>query len=94
MADPIARTTQTTAAPQGAAARDAALRKAAEELEAGFLAEMLKQSGLGKARESMGGGIGEEQFGSFLVQEQAKAMVQAGGIGLAEQLFNALKKGE
>ena len=89
MADPIARTTQPTAA-----ARDAALRKAAEELEAGFLAEMLKQSGLGKARESMGGGIGEEQFGSFLVQEQAKAMVQAGGIGLAEQLFNALKKGE
>lgn len=94
MADPIARTTQPTAAPQSAAARDAALRKAAEELEAGFLAEMLKQSGLGKARESMGGGIGEEQFGSFLVQEQAKAMVQAGGIGLAEQLFNALKKGE
>lgn len=71
---------------------DTGLRQAAEKLEATFLAEMLKSAGLGKSRESFGGGAGEDQFGSFLVQEQAQAMVDAGGIGLAESLYNALKE--
>lgn len=66
------------------------LRDAANQLEATFLAEMLKSSGLGKPRDSFGGGAGEEQFSSFLVQQQADAMVRAGGIGLSEALFQAL----
>ena len=74
------------------AARDHALRTAAEKLEAGFLAEMLKASGLGKTSGHFGGGAGEDQFASFLVQEQAMQMVKAGGIGLSEALFNALKE--
>ncbi|MFY0659795.1 MAG: rod-binding protein [Shimia sp.] len=73
-------------------ARETALRDAAKELEAGFLAEMLKSAGLGKTSESFGGGAGEDQFSSFLVQEQARAMVDAGGIGLSEAFFNALKE--
>lgn len=77
-------------APQ--APRDQALYEVAQELEATFLAEMLKSAGLGQSSESFGGGAGEDQFSSFLVQEQAKAMVQAGGIGLAESLYNALKE--
>lgn len=72
--------------------QDAKLRHAAEQLEAGFLAEMLKSAGFGAARESFGGGAGEEQFGSFLRQAQAGEMVKHGGIGLAEHLFNALKE--
>lgn len=71
---------------------DTRLRDAANELEATFLAEMLKSAGFGAARESFGGGAGEEQFTSFLVTEQARAMVDAGGIGLAESLFAALKE--
>ncbi len=71
--------------------RDQALFKAAQELEASFLAEMLQSAGLGQTSKSFGGGAGEDQFGSFLVQEQAKAMVKAGGIGLAESLYGALK---
>lgn len=71
--------------------RNKALRAAAEDLEANFLAEMLKSAGLGKSSEHFGGGEGEDQFASFLVQEQAKAMVRAGGIGLSESLFQALK---
>lgn len=74
------------------ASYDAKLLKAANDLEANFLAEMLKSAGLGKPRESMGGGAGEDQFSSFLRMEQAKAMVQAGGIGLSEAFFNALKE--
>lgn len=75
-----------------AAAADAPLRAAARALEAQFLAEMLKSAGLGKARDSFGGGIGEEQFASFLRGEQAKAMTRNGGIGLAESIFEAMKR--
>lgn len=71
---------------------DAALRQAAQDLETTFLSEMLKSSGLGKSRESMGGGAGEDQFSSFLVRAQAEQMTKAGGIGLAEMFFNALKE--
>ncbi|MEL6464888.1 MAG: rod-binding protein [Pseudomonadota bacterium] len=73
-------------------ARGAALRAAAEKLEAAFLAEMLKSAGLGESRSAFGGGAGEDQFSSFLVQAQAEKMVQAGGIGLAETLFESLKE--
>ena len=71
---------------------DAALRQAAQDLESTFLAEMLKSAGLGKSRDSMGGGAGEDQFASFLVRAQAEQMTKAGGIGLAEMFFNALKE--
>lgn len=70
---------------------DDRLRDAAARLETAFLAEMLKSAGLGATRESLGGGIGEEQFASFLREAQAAEMVRAGGIGLAEALFHALK---
>lgn len=81
-------------APQAPSKQDAALREAAQKLEANFLAEMLKSAGLGKTRGQFGGGAGEDQFSSFLVQEQAMAMVRAGGIGLSETLFNSLKERE
>ena len=67
------------------------MRAAAEQLEATFLAEMLKSAGLGEARSAFGGGTGEDQFASLLRDEQARMMVRAGGIGLTETLFNALK---
>lgn len=74
------------------AVRDSKLMDAARELEATFLAEMLKSAGLGETPESFGGGAGEDQFGSFLRMEQARAMVGAGGIGLAQSLFEALRE--
>ena len=70
---------------------DTKLMKAAQKLEASFLAEMLKAAGYGEAREALGGGAGEEQFASFLVDAQAEKMVQSGGIGLAEHLYQSLK---
>lgn len=71
-----------------------ALRVQAKALESAFLSEMLGYAGLGAARDSFGGGIGEEQFGSFLREEQAKALEDRGGIGLAESLFRALSGGQ
>lgn len=71
-------------------AAEAQLRALSQQLEAAFLAEMLGHAGFGAARQSFGGGAGEEQFSSFLRQEQAVAMVKSGGIGLAESLFQAM----
>ncbi len=68
------------------------LREVAKDLEASFLSEMLKHSGLGKPRESFGGGTGEDQFSSLLIDAQARAMVDAGGIGLAESIFQSLQE--
>ncbi|WP_109465362.1 rod-binding protein [Albibacillus kandeliae] len=79
-------TSQSPALPQ---TKDS-LRNAAVELEANFLAEMLRAAGLSRTSGSSAGGVGEDQFSSFLVIEQARLMAQAGGIGLAEVLFDAL----
>jgi flagellar protein FlgJ len=71
---------------------DQALRAAAQKLEASFISEMLKSAGLGAASKEFGGGEGEDQFASFLVDEHAMQMVRSGGIGLAESLFQSLKE--
>lgn len=85
---------QATAAPPRLQqpAPDDAIRDAAKKLEASFLTEMLKSAGLGKSREGLGGGgEGEDQFSSFLVRAQAEQITEAGGIGLAESLYQAMK---
>ncbi len=66
------------------------LRRAAEAFEAAFLAEMLSHAGLGETRDAFGGGAGEDAFSSLLVREQARLMVDRGGIGLAESIHRAL----
>ncbi len=66
----------------------------AEEMEAAFLAEMLAYTGLGETEGPFGGGQGEAQFASFLRQEQARLMVEKGGIGLAEMIFNTMAGGD
>ncbi|KIC20658.1 rod-binding protein [Leisingera sp. ANG-Vp] len=88
---PIPRQTPSAVTPVRPAASDP-LREAAIELEASFLAQMLKSAGLGESREGFGGGAGEEQFTSFLIREQATQIARSGGIGLAESLYHALKE--
>lgn len=78
----------------GPATKQAAARDAALQLEATFLAEMLKTAGLGQSRDSFGGGAGEDQFQSFLVRAQADQIAKSGGIGLAETIFHALMENE
>jgi Rod binding domain-containing protein len=72
----------------------AKLMEKAKELEAAFLSEMLSYSGLGESSESFGGGIGEDQFASFLRNEQARLMVEKGGIGLAQTMFESLVRAQ
>jgi Rod binding domain-containing protein len=69
-----------------------ALARQARALEAAFLAEMLKHAAPTPAQ-ALGGGVGEGQFHSFLREEQARRMVDTGGLGLAEHLYQSLVKG-
>ena len=71
-------------------ARSAQLMKKAQELEASFLSEMLAHTGLDAQTGPFSGGIGEDQFASFLRDVQAKAMVKQGGLGLAHSIFQSL----
>jgi len=81
-------------APNAASSRDDLLMAKAKELEAAFLSEMLGHAGMdADAEGSFGGGLGEAQFASFLRQEQARMMVEKGGIGLSEALFRAMGGG-
>lgn len=79
-------------APHNAEDPEPRLRKAAQDLEANFLREMLKSAGLNATESGFGGGIGEDQFASFLTEAQAQEIARAGGIGLAETIFDALKE--
>lgn len=71
---------------------DAALARAARDLEASFLAVMLRESGVGTTSGTFGGGIGEEQFASFLTDAYADKFAERGGIGLAEVIFRSLRE--
>ncbi|NJM81788.1 MAG: chemotaxis protein chel [Tabrizicola sp.] len=80
--------------PQPGRDRDEVIMAKARDLEAAFLAEMLNHAGLGQSSESFGGGHGEDQFASFLKQEQARMIVARGGIGLAEAIFASMARAD
>ena len=65
---------------------------AAEALEASFLAEMLKATGLGEQENSFSGSAGESQFASFHREAIARDIVRKGGIGLATVIEAAMKE--
>lgn len=73
-------------------ADDRALRDSATAFEAAFLAGMFEAAGLGTAPGAFGGGAGEAQFASLLHEAQAQQIARAGGIGLADRIFEALKE--
>lgn len=79
-------------AMQPTAVRNPKLWAAATALEASFLSEMLKSVGLGESRQTFGGGVGEDQFSGFLNNAYAGSIVDAGGIGLAESIYNSLAR--
>jgi Rod binding domain-containing protein len=66
------------------------LRAAAQDLEAGFIAEMLRAAG---AERTPGLGSNENsEFASFLLDARAREIARAGGLGLAEVLFESLAR--
>ena len=87
-------TIQGLPSPRDVPAKDPKLMEIANQLESSFVAEMLKSAGVGEARSAFGGGAGEDQFASFLVQEYADAAVKAGGLGLSEAIYESLLRGQ
>lgn len=75
-------------------AHEQRLKEAAFEIETQFISTLMKSAGLESERSLMGGGIGEEQFSSFLRDAQAAEITKSGGLGLAEALFSALTQGD
>jgi peptidoglycan hydrolase FlgJ len=68
----------------GAAAGQETARRAAQEFEALFLAEMLSPVFESVDTDGLfGGGEGEKIFRSLMVQEYGKAVASAGGVGIA-----------
>lgn len=58
----------------------------AEKLEQAFLEEMLKYCGPKSAAGSFGGGIGEDQFASFLTQEYAAVLAGQIDMGFGDRM--------
>ena len=61
----------------------------AQSLESTFISEMLSQTGIENSS-TFGGGIGEDQFASFLTKTRADSLSQSGGIGLAQAIYESL----
>jgi Rod binding domain-containing protein len=74
-------------ADRAADPRQNELRRAAEEFEAIFLAQMLAPMFAGLETDGLGGGgMGEEIFRPMLIERYAEALAQAGGVGIADSI--------
>src|SRR5262245_20044057 len=80
-------------APQPSTPENTEARRAAEEFEAMFLSQMLALMFEGLDTDGLGGGgMGEEIFRPMLIEQYAKAIGQAGGIGLADSIIAELNR--
>lgn len=70
------------------------LQESARKLEAVFISQMLKNAGFAETTGSFDSQKNEDQFASFYTEEIAKAVVESGGFGLSENLFQALLRNE
>jgi Rod binding domain-containing protein len=72
--------------------RDAA-RRAAEDFEAVFVAQMMEPMFKGlKTDGPFGGGNGEMVFRSLMIQEVGKEIASAGGVGIADSVYREMLK--
>lgn len=72
---------------------NAEMRRAAEEFEAIFLAQMMAPMFDGLQTDGLGGGgMGEEIFRPLLIEQYAAALSQAGGVGIADSIVRELMR--
>jgi len=68
-----------------------AMRRAAQEFESVFLAEMMGPMFEGLDTDGLGGGgVGEQMFRPMLIDQYAHAITHAGGVGVAESITREL----
>jgi len=83
----------TTPRPREDDPRMAEMRRAAEEFEAIFLAQMMAPMFEGLDTDGLGGGgMGEEIFRPMLIERYADALSQAGGVGIADSIVRELMR--
>lgn len=70
---------------------DDAIRQAARDFEASYIAQMLTFSGLDKAL-TMGGGGDMSAFTSFYIESFAEQIADNGGFGLAEKFYDRIDR--
>lgn len=69
------------------------IRRAAEEFEAVFLAQMLAPMFEGLQTDGLGGGgLGEEIFRPMLIERYAEALSKAGGVGIADSVVREMMR--
>lgn len=76
---------------EGKAADTDAMRQAAKDFEASYIAQMLTFSGLDKAL-TTGGGEDMSAFTSFYIQSFAEDIAESGGFGLADKFYSHMLK--
>lgn len=80
----------------GRAREEAKLKEACQQFEQLYLNQMFSQmrkaSKMGGGESLFGGGQQEEMFNGMLDQERSKVWSQEGGVGLANILFQQMKK--
>ena len=69
-----------------------ALRRAAEEFESVFLAQVLGQLSTGLGAPGISGGGGDDPFASMLRDEYAKVVSRSGGVGVADAVLREMLK--
>ncbi len=82
---------QSSAAPPDSRAAD--IRRTAESFEAMFLAQMLAPMFDGLPTDGeFGGGAGERAFRPMLIEEYGKAIMRAGGVGVADAVAREMMR--
>jgi Rod binding domain-containing protein len=72
---------------------DPEMRRAAEQFESIFLAQMMAPMFEGLQTDGLGGGgMGEEIFRPMLIERYAEALSQAGGVGIADAIVRELMR--
>jgi flagellar protein FlgJ len=90
---PLPMSTTPAPAPRETDPRQAEMRRAAEEFEAIFLAQMMAPMFEGLDTDGLGGGgMGEEIFRPMLIERYAEALSQAGGVGIADSIVRELMR--
>jgi len=90
---PISTAVQGQRPRDGGAPVPPEVRRAAEEFEAVFLAEMLSPMFEGLETDGLGGGgLGEQIFRPMLVERYAESLARSGGVGIADSIVRELMR--
>lgn len=87
---------QAADATPGKQREEAKLKEACQQFEQMYLTQMFQQmrksAKMGGGEDMLGGGKDQEMFNGMLDEERAKNWASSGGVGLANLMFQQMKK--